>query len=144
MLIILIVEPLILEETVRVSNELLGKLPLLLDHFGIPRSAPDMWQQLAFRLARNHVPGFQTVLPKKAGTPQDWGSLELAELYLEVGILTNQGMTAMDACRALVRLAKGRRCASSFSQENGLKVALDWALLEWLSAIVDSYLVDCG
>lgn len=101
------VEPLILEETVRVTNELLGKLPLLLDHFGISRSTPDMWQKLAFRMARAHVPGFQTVSPKKSGAPQDWGPLELAALHLEVQILTKRGMTAMDACRALLRLKDG-------------------------------------
>lgn len=101
------VEPAILEESGRVTQELLGKLPLLLDHFGVSRSAPDKWLQLSYRLARAHVPGFQTVSPKKSGAPQDWGPLELSALYLEVQILTKRGMTAMDACRALVRLKDG-------------------------------------
>ena len=41
------VAPAILEESNRVTQELLGKLPLLLDHFGVSRSAPDKWLQLS-------------------------------------------------------------------------------------------------
>lgn len=94
-------------ESDRITKELLGKLPLLLDHFAISRDASDCWYELAYRLARAHVPGFQTVAPSKVGAPQEWGELELTALHIEVEILTKQGMTAMDACRALVRLPDG-------------------------------------
>ncbi len=101
------VAPLLRAETERVTQAVLDKLPLLLDHFGIPREASDKWLQLSYKLARAHVSGFQTVAPKKSGAPQEWGELELAALHIEVEILTKQGMTAMGACRALVRLPDG-------------------------------------
>lgn len=94
-------------EALRAAQELTAKLPLLLDHFGIDRNRPDHWKQLAFRLARAHVPGMQVVNAPKAGAPQTWGPVELAALYIEVERLTKQGATAMDACRVLMRLPEG-------------------------------------
>jgi len=101
------VAPLLKAETGRVSQAVMDKLPLLLDHFGIPREEPDKWLELACRLARAHVPGFRTVKPKKSGAPQEWGEIELAALHIEVEMLTKQGMTAKEACRALLRLPDG-------------------------------------
>ena len=90
-------------EAAKATQALLAKLPLLLDHFGVSRSAPDKWMQLSYRLARAHVPGFQVSKTKKAGAPQDWGALELASLHIEVErMVVAEGVTAMDACRALV------------------------------------------
>lgn len=84
-------------ESMRVTQELLDKLPLLIDHFAIAKDAPDKWMQLAFRMARAHVPGFQTVLPKKSGAPRDWMPLDLAALHFEVELLIKQGMKAKEA-----------------------------------------------
>lgn len=89
-------------EAAKATKAMLAKLPLLLDHFEVSRSAPDKWMQLSYKLARAHVPGFQVNKTKKAGAPQDWGPLELASLHIEVERLAAEGMTAMDACRALV------------------------------------------
>ena len=39
------------------------KMPALFAHFGIDPKASDAWEQLAYSLARRHVPGFQEMLP---------------------------------------------------------------------------------
>ena len=44
--------------TLRYGTEFLEKMPLLFAHYGIADS-PDKWMHLAFRLARDHVPGFR-------------------------------------------------------------------------------------
>lgn len=95
------------KEIERATYEILDKLPMLLDHYSIPRESKDRWLQLSYRLARVHVPGMQTTQRKRAGAPKDWGPVELAALNVEVNLLVKQGVTAMDACRALLQLPDG-------------------------------------
>ena len=49
------------DEDMRIVIEQFQKLFLLLDHFGIPEGSRLRWFYLAFRLARQHVPGMKVV-----------------------------------------------------------------------------------
>jgi hypothetical protein len=46
-----------------------AKMRLLFDEFGIPKNAPDRWEQLAGALAYAHVPGFSS---NERGAPKKW------------------------------------------------------------------------
>ncbi|MBV5337879.1 MAG: hypothetical protein J0653_08155 [Deltaproteobacteria bacterium] len=98
------VQPLIRKESERIAALVLDKLPLLLDHFDIPRDSPDCWQRLAYRLARAYVPGLQTTPASTAGAPREWGPVELAALHDEVKVLVSQGMKEKEACHVLFKL----------------------------------------
>lgn len=104
-------------ETLRVTNDAVRKLELLVDHYQVERGNPYQWQILAFRMARQFIPGFQITARPVVGAPLDWGPVELAGLFLEVEALTKQGMSAMDACRTLLRAQDGSwrypRCRSA-------------------------------
>ena len=100
----------------RVTEEAVRKLDLLVDHYKVERGNPYQWQILAFRMAKQFIPGFRISARPSVGAPLDWGPIELAGLYLEVEALTKQGMSAMDACRVLLRAQDGSwrypRCRS--------------------------------
>jgi hypothetical protein len=75
------------DEDLRLVEEQCGKLFLLLDHFGIPRTSRLRWFQLAFLLARQHVPGMSIVTDPKSrtGPKGKWKQTPLdAELILAV------------------------------------------------------------
>ncbi len=104
-------------EAKRVAEEIRRKFDLLLTYYQVRKDSPDQWQELAFFLARQFIPGFRILPPVASGAPLDWGPLELADLYIEIEALTKQGMTAMDACRFLLRAQDGTwrypRCRSA-------------------------------
>jgi hypothetical protein len=90
-----------------VAELLSVKMLFLLDHYRIGRDDHDKWHRLAFALARDFVPGFSFVLPQPVGAPMTWGVLELAELFLDIESRVDEGQSAMDACRALLRNSDG-------------------------------------
>jgi hypothetical protein len=104
-------------ENLRMTKEVLRKLDLLIDHYKVERSNPYLWQMVVFRMAKQFIPGFQITARPVVGAPLDWGPVELAGLFLEVEALTKQGMSAMDACRTLLRAQDGSwrypRCRSA-------------------------------
>jgi len=90
-----------------ITDEIMAKFPMLFDHYKIPMESENSWAYLAFRLARTHVPGMQTVTRRRSGAPKDWGPVELTALNFEVGLLIKQGISTMEACRALLQLPDG-------------------------------------
>ena len=79
------------------------KLPLLLDHFGIPREDPNRWQMLSLCLAIAHVPGFQVKAGRKSGRPREIPLKEEAERYARFCALRKQGHSARNAARLLIK-----------------------------------------
>ena len=69
--------------TLRYGTEFLEKMPLLFAHYGIADS-PDKWMHLAFRLARDHVPGFRLESEKSRGRKLEKDENFLLQLYLDV------------------------------------------------------------
>ncbi len=90
------------------------KLPLLLDHFGIPREDPNRWQMLSLCLAVTHVPGFQVKARSKRGRPREMPLEEEAKLHARFYALRNDGHSNRNAARLLAReLRKAGRATVS-------------------------------
>ena len=110
------VQEAMVKENWRIVDEIIRKLDLLLDHHELDQDNPHKWEMLVFRIARQFIPGFRLMTAAPAGAPLEWGPFELAGLYIEVEALTKQGMSAMDACRLLLRADDGAwrypRCRS--------------------------------
>lgn len=79
------------------------KLPLLLDHFGIPREDPNRWQMLSLCLAVAHVPGFQVGTGRKRGRPREMPLEEEAKLYARFCALRKDRHSDRNATRLLVK-----------------------------------------
>ncbi len=60
------------------------KMGLLLEHYGLERDDPNNWFLLAFYLAQQFIPGFQTETKARSGRPRTWNSTWLTKLYLAV------------------------------------------------------------
>ena len=96
------------KETNRVCREVWRKMDLLMDHYGVDKEGSDKWEYLVYKMAKQFVPGFRITSSSKVGAPLDWGPLELLNLYIEVeSLIKNKQMTAMDACRILMRTPEG-------------------------------------
>ena len=84
------------------STEIENRMALLFDHFEIPQPATgheiDSWRKMAFKLAINHVPGFQR---NQLGRAQKWGRLQIAKLYVDVQRKMLEGKSERQACRHL-------------------------------------------
>src|SRR5438105_9415078 len=79
------------------------KLPLLLDHFGIPRDDTNRWQRLALYLAVAHVPGFQVRVHRKKGRPCAMASQDELKLYERFCALRRNGQSDRNAARLMVK-----------------------------------------
>ena len=93
-----------------IDNEMLSRIFLLLDYFGIPEDLPksDQWFILALGLARNHVPGFRFGKAERRGALTRWGYGEQLALYAAVKLLVLDGLTVVDACQQLAETKKIR------------------------------------
>jgi hypothetical protein len=93
------------EEDLRTVEEQVGKLFLLLDHFGIPQTSRLRWFHLAFQLARHHVPGMKIMTgPKpRTGPKGKWKRTRLdSELVIAVAAVEHERQKgAADAIRIL-------------------------------------------
>ena len=71
-------------ENDRISKIKREKLPLLLKHFGIEDQDP--WLLLAWRMAHEHVPGFQVIegLKRQKGRPSKWKGPQGKILILDI------------------------------------------------------------
>ena len=78
-------------EYVKALNLRRAKLPLLFEHFGINDRSPTKWEKLAWRLALEHVPGFQVSEspPRKIGRPPKWTQAD--DIFLLDQILEIRG-----------------------------------------------------
>ena len=85
--------------------EVLEKLRLLLDHYGISRDDKQYWRNLALALARDHVPGFQIAQPTKRGPKKSWMPDEEIRLHMDVSGLVQKGQTVRSACFNLANRA---------------------------------------
>jgi hypothetical protein len=82
------------------------RLHLLLDTFRIPRDSKDRWRRLAIAMAEEFVPGFRIV--NRSGAPRLWSPVALLRLRFEVDhIVESDGVTAMEACRQLLKNPDG-------------------------------------
>ena len=75
------------EENARILVQQVDKLFLLLDHFQIPHKSPLRWFHLAFRLAKQHVPGMEVIEgppPKRGPKGARKGAPSQEELVLAV------------------------------------------------------------
>ena len=79
------------------------KLPVLLDHFGIPREDPNRWQMLSLCLAVAHVPGFQVKPGRKRGRPREMSLEEEAKRYARFCVLRKDGHSGRNATRLLIK-----------------------------------------
>lgn len=92
----------------RISREWWAKVPLLFAHYELRVEDDDRWRQLAFVLAREHVPGMQVVdrpRPRK-GPSRKW-ELPRARQFVETidQIAGDRGKGISDA----IRVAKKRK-----------------------------------
>ncbi len=86
------------------ATEVVEKMGLLLDHYGISRDEPERWHLLCLHLAGDHVPGFQFEKPSKAGRPKTWlHSGRSLRLYRDVQACVSEGHSALNACRILAK-----------------------------------------
>lgn len=85
-----------------VTDELLRRHLLLLDHYKIDRTKPikQIYFLLSLGLALDHVPGMQFVLPARRGRKQKWNDDEAAAL-----------VTAIDTARSKSGLKGAMRTA---------------------------------
>ncbi len=93
-----------------IDKEMLSRILLLLDYFGIPEDLPesDRWFFLALGLARNHVRGFRFERAERRGALTRWGYGEQLALYAAVKLLVLDGLTVVDACQQLADTKKIR------------------------------------
>jgi hypothetical protein len=79
------------------------KMRLLFAHYGIDENQPHAWMAIAFRLARQHVPGFKQreLFPKKAGRSRKWMGAAGEDLHADVWALVRNGESEAEACRIL-------------------------------------------
>lgn len=93
-------------ENERISRRKRDKLPLLLKHFGIDDRDPDHWLLLAWRMAHEHVPGFQVIEgPKRErGRPSKWKGFQGKILIRDIEkINTERKRGVADAARIAVK-----------------------------------------
>ena len=91
----------------RVGQETARKVGLLLYHYGIRPSSPDVWMQLALRLAMAHVPGLRSDHQRARGRPVTYQAEHDIQLFLDIRQAREElrlagkpaGVTA--ACRVL-------------------------------------------
>jgi hypothetical protein len=102
------------------AKELLSKLELLLDHYGIPGSDPQSWLRLSLELAKEcDIPGFKP--EARLGAPKKWGMFERAILVVEIDRLrSSQRLSIASAAKALAKQEPWRTGISQWSEEKSL------------------------
>lgn len=69
------------------ANQLTKKMAALFDHYKIDLEDENCWEQLSYKLAHAHVPGFQIRNKDAGGRPKSWEFDQYAKLYVDVNIL---------------------------------------------------------
>lgn len=110
----------------KVAQELLGRMVLLLDRFGIPFTPPDCWYPLALRLAMRYEPSCRLV--RKSGAKGKWSLTDRAELKLAVQTLAGPSPTHGQIVRALGQLARTEPWKSKVTTRSSRKNARTEAL----------------
>lgn len=72
------------ENAVSAAAQSLKKMPLLLEHYGIPSDSENCWFWLAHKLALEFVPGFQYGNRKSSGAPFLWNAIVYVALFYSV------------------------------------------------------------
>lgn len=91
------------EAHVRAERE--WKLPLLAAEYGLDPAAPDVWRELALRLACDYVSGFRVsaAASRRRGRPRR-KTEEDERLFMAMAHLVHrEGKTIMEACRILAK-----------------------------------------
>jgi hypothetical protein len=113
----------VLENRLKARVEMLAKLPLLLEHYGLQNESNEMkWLSLVMKLAEDCVPGFKIEERKTIGRKKSWTDHELLKIYYAVRDKIegkSRKITVREACISLAKQEpwKGKLTAKALQHQ---------------------------
>ena len=101
----------------RNTDEVIYRIVVLMEHYGIDPKAADAWPRLAFQLASDHVVGLQykDYLAPGRGAEAAWNAVRELQLCADVTALRKRVRSASRACQLL---AQQRQYAERYAGSN--------------------------
>lgn len=120
-------------EALRITNEMLSKLPDLFKAHGV---AENNYFGLVLALAKEHVPGFKVTNP--SGRPTEWDDIDKAEFKLDMDTIRDKtSFSVVEAIKQVIRLDHWREKTRPMNVP-ALEVRYYRADARWVNIIRDA------